>query len=156
MGFLWDPILVRRRRTDMTATRLAGLPHQGPQIRHAPLRDLPHHLAHLLELLDQLLDGLHVGPGPLSDPQPPRAVDQLRVTALLRSHRQDDGLDLVELPLVDLDAPQLLAHPRDHPEQRLERAEAPDLPQLVQEVVEPELLLAELALELRRLLLVGD
>src|SRR5947209_4164059 len=156
MGFLWDPILVRRRRTAIRRTRLACAPHQRSQIRHPPLRHLPHHLAHLLELLDQLLDRLDVGSRAPSDPQPARAVDQLGMPPLLRRHRQDDGLDLVELPLVDLDPPQLLAHPRDHPEQRLERAEAPDLPQLVQEVVEPELLLAELALELRRLLLVGD
>src|SRR5579862_5712402 len=76
------------------------------------------------------------------------------MAALLRRHRQDDGLEPVKLALVDLDPPELLPHARDHPEQGLQRAETPDLAQLVEEVIESELLPAQLALELRRLRLV--
>ena len=64
------------------------------------------------------------------------------MAALLGGHREDDRLNLVELPLVDLDPAELLPHSGNHPEQRLQRAEAPDLPQLIEEIVEPELLLS--------------
>src|SRR5258706_6518864 len=114
MGFLWDPIRVSLSLTAMWPMSLACAPHQGSQIWHTALRDLLHHLAHLLELLDQLLDGVHVGSRSLGDPQPARAVDHLGVAALLRGHREDDRLDVVELPLVDLDPTKLLPHSRDH------------------------------------------
>src|ERR1700751_5768286 len=159
IGFLWEPILLSRNLTAISATRLAcrrstGLSHQGAEVGHPALGDLAHDLAHLLELLDQLLDRVHVRARAMGNSQPPRPVDELRVTPFLRGHREDDGLDAVEFSLVDLDPPQLLSDAGDHPEQRLQRTEAPDLPQLVEEVVEPEFLLAQLALELGRLLLV--
>src|SRR5436305_1642197 len=88
------------------------------------------------------------------DPDPPGALDQVRIAPLLRGHRQDDRLDPVELALVDLDAAELLADAGDHPQQRLQRAEPADLLELIEEVVEPELLLADLALDLLGLILV--
>src|SRR6185437_5837160 len=57
-------------------TRLACLAHERAQIRHLALGDLAHDLAHLLELLDQLLDRVDVGARALGDAQPARALDQ--------------------------------------------------------------------------------
>ena len=108
------------------------------------LGDLAHDLAHLVELLDQLLDRLHVGARAAGDPQSPGALDQLGVAPLLGRHREDDRLQSVELALVELDPAQLLADAGDHPQQRLQRAHAADLAHLVQEVVEAELRLAQL------------
>src|SRR6476661_7933403 len=66
-------LLVDKRRV-----RLAALPHHRPEIGHAAARDLLHDLAHLTELLDQLVDGRDVRPGPVGDAQAPRSLDQLR------------------------------------------------------------------------------
>ena len=49
-----------------------------------------------------------------------------------------------------------LPHPGHHPEHVLERAHLPHLPHLGEEVLERELLLADLALELGGLVGVGD
>ena len=54
-------------------------------------------------------------------------------------HREDDRLDPVELALVDLDAAQLRADARQHPEQPLERPHPAHRAQLVEEVLEVEL-----------------
>src|ERR1700750_3332949 len=123
-GFLRLPMRVRRSLTDISAgevsvpsdttPRSSGLTHQRAQVGHASLGYLAHHLAHLLELLDQLLDGLDVGARAACDPQPPGALDQLGMAPLLGRHRQDDRLNAVELALIDLGAAQLLAHPGDH------------------------------------------
>ena len=67
-----------------------------------------HDLAHLVELLDELVDLLDAGARAARDPQAPRALDQLRPRALLGGHRLDDRLDAVELALVDLEALHLL------------------------------------------------
>src|SRR3954449_12822526 len=59
------------------------------QRRHLALLQLPHHLLHLTELLDQLVHGLPVRARPKRDPAPSRAVEDPRVAPLLRSHRRD-------------------------------------------------------------------
>src|SRR5689334_1568998 len=106
MGFLRPPMRVSRSRTAMSApTRLAcpapkrrdhgamrrsaGLAHHRAEVRHPSLRNLTHDLAHLLELLDELLDGLNVGTRATGDAQPARPLDQLGMTPLLRGHRED-------------------------------------------------------------------
>src|SRR5918998_344523 len=76
------------------------------------------------------------------------------VAALVRRHREDDRLDAIELAVVDLHLRELVAgEPRDHAEDRRERAHLADPLELVEEVLERELVLAELLLELLRLLL---
>src|SRR3954453_13298617 len=102
-GSLRPPMRVRRRRTAMTAAQPSGsaLLHQRGEVRHPPLADLLHELAHLPELLDQRVDLLDVGPRSLGDPQAPRALDDVRAPALLGRHRRDDRLDAVDLALVD-------------------------------------------------------
>src|SRR4051794_1801341 len=145
----------RRAAAGKRRERLAGLAHHGLQVRHAALADLLHDLAHLAELLDELVDRLDVRARPLGDPQAPRALDQLGPAALLGRHREDDRLDAVELTLVHLHVLELLAaEPGDHPEDRGQRAHLADLPQLLEEVLERELVAAQLALELLGLVLV--
>src|SRR5471030_1772701 len=58
-----------------------------------------HHLLHLLVLLDQATDVLHLGAGTHGDPTFARTTDQLRVAALGRGHGIDDGFHLLELLL---------------------------------------------------------
>ena len=99
---------------------------------------------------------LDLGPRAVGDPFAARAVDQLRVGALFRRHREDDRLDPVELALVDVGVLQLLhrPHPRHHPEQAAERAHLAHLAHLLEEVLERELVRFQLLLEVERLLLV--
>src|SRR5204863_8654784 len=83
--------------------------HQRADVWHLAPPDLAHELAHLVELLDQLVDRLHVGTRSLGDAQAPRALDELGPTALLRGHGEDDRLDTVQLALVDLHVRELVA-----------------------------------------------
>src|SRR4051794_14150894 len=123
--------------------------------RHLPLRHLPHHLLHLAELLDELVHGLHVGAGAPGDPAAARPVEDCRVRALLGRHGGDDRLEPVDLPLVDLDvAEPHAAHAGEHLEDVSDRTHATHLLELLEEVVERELLLADLLLELLGALLV--
>src|SRR3954468_18809932 len=161
IGSFLPPTRVSLSRTAKTSllvvkatVRLAALAHQGPEIGHAAAGNLLHDLAHLAELLDELVDRRDVRPAAVGDPQPARSLDQLRPPALLRRHRQDDRLDAVELALVDLQALHLGAHTGQHPEQVRQRAHLADLLELIQEVLERELVGADLALELGRLVLV--
>src|SRR5215210_5443575 len=78
----------------------------------APLQ-LLHHLLHLLACAEELVDVLRCRPGAARDPPAARTVDDAGQPALLGSHRQNDRLDTRELPLVDVDAIQLRADPRD-------------------------------------------
>src|ERR687883_646881 len=74
--------------------------------------------------------------------------------AIRRGHREDDRLDAVELALVDVELAELLTHPGDHSQQARQRAHPADLLHLLEEIVERELALPDLALELYRLPLV--
>src|SRR6266571_4014765 len=63
------------------AVRCAGTLAPARQLlhgRHLALRQLAHHLLHLAELLDQLVDGLHVGARAACDAPPARAVEDRR------------------------------------------------------------------------------
>src|SRR3954454_11603607 len=126
--------------------RAAG---KGSEIRHLPLAHALHQLLHLLARLEQPVDVLDRRARPAGDPLPPRAVDHFRRAAFLRRHREDDRLDLTELPLVDVIHPlELLAEPGDHLEDALDRAHAAQHLVALQEVVERELALEHAGLEL--------
>ena len=91
----------------------------------------------------------------------PWAIRRLREPSMIcgfaRScgrHRQDDRLEPVQLLLVTWSWPSCLPTPGHHPQQVLQRAHLAHLLHLVQEVVERELLLADLPLELLGLALV--
>src|SRR5918994_3968160 len=153
IGFFLLPTRVSRTRTDIERGRLATA-RELLQGRHLPARHLAHQLLHLPELLHELGHRLHRGPGTASDPPPPRAVDDRGIRALGGRHREDDGLQTVELALVHLERTELLADAGHEPQQVLQRAHVANLLHLIEEVVERELLLANLALELLRLALV--
>src|SRR4051812_33985606 len=82
--------------------------------------------------------------------EPSMMVGSRRSSSVIEDHR----LEPVELAVVDLERTELLSHPRHHLQQALKRAHLADLLELVEEVVERELLLADLALELLGLALV--
>src|SRR3954451_21759179 len=145
---------MRSFRASKRRRRLAGLPHERPQVGHLPAPDLAHQLAHLVELLHELVDLLDARARPLGDAQSARALDQLRPPALLGRHRQDDRLDAVDLALVDLHLRELLAgQAGQHAEDRLQRAHLAQRLQLLEEVLERELVATQLALELAGLVL---
>src|SRR3954467_10193261 len=145
---------MRSFRASKRRRRLAGLPHERPEVRHLAAPDLAHQLAHLIELLHELVDLLDARARALGDAKTPRALDELGPPALLRRHRQDDRLDAVDLALVDLHLRQLLARePGQHAEDRLERAHLAQRLELLEKVVERELVAAQLALGLERLVL---
>src|SRR3712207_4347467 len=95
------------------AGRLATA-HQLAEVRHLALREALHELAHLAELLDELVDLLDRGAGAVGDAGAAAALDDVRPAALLRRHRQDDRLDAVELLLVDLELGELVAGEPGH------------------------------------------
>src|SRR5919106_6508469 len=112
-GSLRPPTRVSLMLTDMRRSSLA-VAHQLAEVGHPALLQPAHELAHLAELLDELVDLLHGRPRPLGDPQPPRALDQLRPPPLLRGHAQNNRLHPVELLLVHLHLRELVAgEPRD-------------------------------------------
>src|SRR3954453_104850 len=165
-GSFFPPTRVSRMLTAISAeqdserpvrSRPTGLPlaHELAEIGHLALLDPAHQLAHLLELLDELVDLLDGRARALGDPQPARALDQLGVATLVGRHREHDRLDAVELLLVAVHLAELVAREAgDHPQQRGQRPHAADLLELVEEVFERELVLPELALELLGLVLV--
>src|ERR1700754_4755755 len=74
MGSFLPPTRVSLSRTAMRSFRaskrrgrLAGLPHERPEVGHLAAAELAHQLAHLVELLDELVDLLDARPGPLRD-----------------------------------------------------------------------------------------
>src|SRR5512143_420923 len=66
------------------------------------LRDLLHHPLRLRELLEQPVDVGDARPAPLRDALAPGGGDDLRLAALERGHRGDDGVHAHELLLVQL------------------------------------------------------
>src|SRR4051812_11187129 len=145
----------RLLRRDRVADAASALARELREVGHLALLDPLHQAPHLAELLDELVDLLHRRPGALGDPQAARALDDLGMRALVGRHREDDRLDAVELLLVDLHLRELVAgQARDHAQQARQRAHLADAAQLVEEVLERELVLAQLLLERTRLVLV--
>src|SRR5918993_893211 len=101
-GSFFPPTRGRRMETDLAAeARRAekgqnpplSLPHERAEIGHLARAEALHHLAHLAELLDQLVDLLDAGARALGDALAAPALDQLGPGALLGGHREDDRLD---------------------------------------------------------------
>src|SRR4051812_22906057 len=113
IGFFLLPTRVSLTRTLISRARLATA-GQFLQVGHLPPRELAHQLLHLAELLDQLADRLNGGARAPGDAPAARAVDDLRIGALLRRHRLDDRLEAVQLALVEVHVAELGAHPRHH------------------------------------------
>ncbi len=100
-----------------------------------------HHLAHLAELLDELVDLHDRGAGTGGDALAARGLDDLRAGALVGRHGKDDGLGALELAVVEGTGGELfldLAEARHQAEQALERPHFLDHAHLVEEVVEIE------------------
>src|SRR5688572_29644004 len=66
------------------------------------LAELGEHTPHLLELLEELVDFLDGGSTAAGDAAAAAAVEEVRVPALLASHRLDDRLEPVQLFLIHL------------------------------------------------------
>src|SRR6478752_2937784 len=157
-GSFFPPTRVSRMLTAISGQQdsVSALAHELAEIGHLARLDAAHHLAHLIELLDQLIDLLRGGPGAARDALAARALDRLRMAPLPGRHGQHDGLHAVQFLLVDLHLGELVTgQAGDHPEQGRQRPHAADLLELVEEVLERELVLAELALELLGLVLVN-
>src|SRR5919107_4185150 len=83
-GSFFPPTRVSRMLTAIPARQDSGrwhaltLAHERREVGHLARLEAAHHLAHLAELLDELVHLLHGGPAPARDPQPPRALDRLR------------------------------------------------------------------------------
>src|SRR3954468_23176446 len=115
-GSFFPPTRVSRKLTAISAEQDSvrsqptgsALAHQLAEIGHLALLDPAHQLAHLVELLDELVDLLDGRAGALGDPQPARALDQLRMAPLVRRHREHNRLDAVELLLVHVHLRQLV------------------------------------------------
>src|SRR5690606_103633 len=103
-----------------------------------------HQLAHLLVVLHEAVDVLHLSAGPLGDAPATAGIQYSRVGALLLRHARDDRLYAADLLLVDLGAGrQQLACARDHLEYVTERADLLELAHLREHVLEREV--AEIA-----------
>src|SRR3954447_14437610 len=92
-GSFFPPTRVSRMLTAISAEQdsVSALTHQLAEIRHLALLDPAHQFAHLIELLDELVDLLRGGPGAAGDALPARALDRLGMAPLPRGHRQHDG-----------------------------------------------------------------
>src|SRR5581483_10559950 len=73
-----DPYGHVRRLRLAAGTSSPHAPQELLRVGHLASRQLRHHLPHLAELLDELVHGLHGGPGAMRDPLTARAVDHLR------------------------------------------------------------------------------
>ena len=65
-------------------------------------RQLLHHLLHLAELVEELVDVLRRGAAASGDPLPSASADNIRAMPFLRGHRVDYRFDLFEVSLVQL------------------------------------------------------
>src|SRR3954453_21882433 len=84
-GSFFPPTRVSLIATAISARQdsASAASHHLAQVGHLALLDPAHQLAHLVELLDELVDLLDGHAGAPRDPQPPRALDQLRPAPLL-------------------------------------------------------------------------
>src|SRR5207342_3095324 len=131
--------------------------HPAHQALHAAGTELAHHLFHLLELLEHLVDVGRRGAGTTRDARAARAVEQVRIAAFLRRHRTDDRDHARHFLAGDL-LLEVLGHLADAGQlvhQATQAAHVLHLLELVAHVFQVEALaLGDLLGELRRLLLV--
>src|SRR5271165_1542321 len=76
--------------------------HPRQPAREAGLAHLLEHLLHLRVLAKQIVYFLHGRAGAAGDAFAAVAVDDFMMVAFVRGHRIDDGLDAVDLLLVDI------------------------------------------------------
>ena len=107
-------------------------------------------------LIDEPIDFLDRTAGTTRDAGAARAVDDIRLATLLRGHRQDDRLDVLELLVIGFQPLEcLVIHTRDHLQQPFQRAHLLNLAHHAQEVLQVELpFLRNFALQLARFTLV--
>src|SRR5205807_8817527 len=92
------------------------------------------------------------------DAPAPSRIEKVRVSPLLSGHRIDDRLDAREvlLRLAGVDGARHLAEPGNHADELTDRAHLLHRAQLIREVLERELVAAQLLLELLGFLLIED
>ena len=121
--------------------------HLLHQASHLAAGDHLHHLAGLLELLQQAVHLLDVRAAALCDAVAAAAVQDFRMLAFLRGHGVDDGLDALEGVVVNVDVLDGFAYTGNHAGQLLEVTHLLDLLNLTHEVVEVKLVLLNLLLQ---------
>src|SRR5262245_49565404 len=96
------PRLLMRFAAGWRTGRLAQreLVGEAALLRHAA--EFGHHLLHLAELLEELADVVARRAAAERNAAAATEVDDLRIAALLRGHRADDGLDLLVVVVGDL------------------------------------------------------
>src|SRR6266513_5375138 len=91
---------------------------------------LPQHLFDILELAEEPVHLRDRRPAPPGNPAPAAPVDDLRMPPLVRGHGVDHRLDASEGPFVDGHSAHARAEARDHPQQLVQGAHRPNLPEL--------------------------
>src|SRR5262245_61857873 len=102
--------------------------------------ELLHHPAELPELLEEPIDVLHARAAPARDALAAAAVDRFRMTPLTRRHGSNDGVEAAQIGLLGIEAlrnalPLQHLAEGQHPQHLVERAELPDLLELLAEVL---------------------
>src|SRR5689334_9349390 len=149
-GRLLEPSRLSRIETLTCSPPQGWKARQTLELAHAAFHalELLHHLAQLRVLLEQPIDVLHGCSASPCNPLAPRAVDDLGILALARSHRQDDRVEAIEIGLLAVQVLgggfQRLAE-RQHAEDLVERPELAHLAELLAEILQAEGILAQLA-----------
>src|SRR5262245_34835961 len=107
-----------------------------------------HHLSRLHVLLQEPVDVLNARSRPLRDALLTAPVEDRGIASLAGGHRADHGLDAADRLRVDLRALERGTSARQHAEEVLEGTHLAQLRELVAEVLERELVAADLLLEL--------
>ena len=98
-----------------------------------------HHGLHLLELLHKLVDFSSAGTRTARNTLTARTVKNTQVSALTGSHRAGNGLNTVNLALIEvIDQLPVLVHAGHHAQQFLHRAQLAHLLHLRQEIINGE------------------
>src|SRR5579884_372277 len=114
---------------------------------------LLHHLARFFEAFDQAIHVGDLGPAALRDALAARTVEDIRVLPLPSRHRTDNRFDALDVGFRNFEVlGQRTRYARDHFQDVGHRSQLANLPHLLQEIVERELLLEHLLLELFGLL----
>src|SRR5277367_4469319 len=154
----YSAIHPENRQCRFEGLRPALQPRKLAQPAHLSLRVaavLLHHLPHVRILLQNLIHFLHRRPTPRRNPLPSLAVNQIRIRPLFRRHRIDNRFHRPQPLLINLRILRQIRerpHFRQHPHQRFQRPHLPYLLQLVAKIFQSEIVLAQLAFQLARLL----
>ena len=114
-----------------------SLRHHAPNI--LSFCEIFHHFLHLEELLEKLVHFLHGSPAPRGDAFTPRTVDNRRMLPLFNRHRQDDGLNIFHLFLVNIVDVAQLVRSRNHRQHLAQRTHFFDFLKLAVKIFEREL-----------------